>query len=129
MGAGLPHSDNELIYWRPQGDSNPCYRRERAMSWASRRWGRGRARERAARGAEEYTPSPKGTMSAAKRQPRIFRGCRLLQISELVRRPDVPEGARQVVRARIVSIQRAGVADRRTYTEQIVHTEIDLEAL
>src|SRR5215831_17998919 len=26
-------------YWRPQGDSNPCYRRERAMSWASRRWG------------------------------------------------------------------------------------------
>src|SRR5207302_1098390 len=29
--------------WRPQGDSNPCYRRERAMSWASRRWGRGGA--------------------------------------------------------------------------------------
>ncbi len=28
-------------YWRPQGDSNPCYRRERAMSWASRRWGLG----------------------------------------------------------------------------------------
>src|SRR4029079_18136445 len=27
--------------WRPQGDSNPRYRRERAMSWASRRWGRG----------------------------------------------------------------------------------------
>jgi hypothetical protein len=26
--------------WRPQGDSNPRYRRERAMSWASRRWGR-----------------------------------------------------------------------------------------
>jgi uncharacterized protein YifN (PemK superfamily) len=25
--------------WRPQGDSNPRYRRERAMSWASRRWG------------------------------------------------------------------------------------------
>ncbi len=25
--------------WRPQGDSNPCYRRERAVSWASRRWG------------------------------------------------------------------------------------------
>src|SRR5206468_11205800 len=21
--------------WRPQGDSNPCYRRERAMSWAA----------------------------------------------------------------------------------------------
>ena len=26
--------------WRPQGDSNPCYCRERAVSWASRRWGR-----------------------------------------------------------------------------------------
>src|ERR1700688_2355275 len=25
--------------WRPQRDSNPRYRRERAMSWASRRWG------------------------------------------------------------------------------------------
>ena len=26
--------------WRPQGDSNPRCRRERAVSWASRRWGR-----------------------------------------------------------------------------------------
>ena len=26
--------------WRPQGDSNPCYIRERDVSWASRRWGR-----------------------------------------------------------------------------------------
>src|SRR5579871_4498288 len=26
--------------WRPRRDSNPCYRRERAMSWASRRRGR-----------------------------------------------------------------------------------------
>jgi hypothetical protein len=25
--------------WRPIGDSNPCYRRERAVSWASRRMG------------------------------------------------------------------------------------------
>jgi hypothetical protein len=25
--------------WRPQGDSNPRRRRERAVSWASRRWG------------------------------------------------------------------------------------------
>ncbi len=31
---------NEFYKWRPQGDSNPCYRRERAVSWASRRWGR-----------------------------------------------------------------------------------------
>jgi site-specific DNA recombinase len=29
--------------WRPVGDSNPCRRRERAVSWASRRTGRGRA--------------------------------------------------------------------------------------
>src|SRR5579875_2237813 len=30
--------------WRPVGDSNPCCRRERAVSWASRRTGPGRAR-------------------------------------------------------------------------------------
>ncbi len=29
------------IDWRPVGDSNPCRRRERAVSWASRRTGRG----------------------------------------------------------------------------------------
>src|ERR1700683_5560481 len=98
------------------------------MSWASRRWGRGPARKRAARGAEEYTSGPKGTMSAATRQPRFFRGWRRLQRSELVRPPDVPEGARQVVRARIVSVQRAGVADRRIHAEQIIHAEINLEA-
>ena len=26
--------------WHPQGESNPCFRRERAMSWTTRRWGR-----------------------------------------------------------------------------------------
>ena len=26
--------------WRPQGDLNPCNRRERAGSWTARRWGR-----------------------------------------------------------------------------------------
>ena len=26
--------------WRPQGDSNPCRRRERPVSWSTRRWGR-----------------------------------------------------------------------------------------
>ena len=39
----LPSTPAEVITfvreWRPQGDSNPCYRRERAVSWASRRWG------------------------------------------------------------------------------------------
>ncbi len=23
-----------IIQWRPQGDLNPCYRRERPVSWA-----------------------------------------------------------------------------------------------
>ena len=28
------------LFWQhPQRDSNPCYRRERAGSWAARRWG------------------------------------------------------------------------------------------
>src|SRR5438067_3715084 len=31
-----------LRNWRPHGDSNPGLRRERAPSWASRRWGPGR---------------------------------------------------------------------------------------
>ena len=30
--------------WRPQRDSNPCLSLERAVSWASGRWGRGRNR-------------------------------------------------------------------------------------
>ncbi len=36
--AGDFHSQTSK--WRPLGDSNPCYRRERAVSWASRRRGR-----------------------------------------------------------------------------------------
>ena len=28
------------LAWRSQGDSNPCFRRERATSWAARRWER-----------------------------------------------------------------------------------------
>src|SRR5690606_41069965 len=38
MTAGDFHSRTSK--WRPLGDSNPCYRRERAVSWASRRRGR-----------------------------------------------------------------------------------------
>jgi hypothetical protein len=28
------------VRWWPQRDSNPCFSLERAVSWASRRWGR-----------------------------------------------------------------------------------------
>jgi hypothetical protein len=53
------------FHWRPRRDSNPCYRRERAMSWASRRRGRKAAaagqggqprRTLPDKGAQEYTP-------------------------------------------------------------------------
>ena len=44
MDTTTSGSSNPLILWRPRRDSNPCYRRERAMSWASRRRGRGRLR-------------------------------------------------------------------------------------
>ena len=27
-----------VLKWRSQGDSNPCFRRERATSWTARRW-------------------------------------------------------------------------------------------
>ena len=37
---------SHCFYWRPQGDSNPRTYRERVVSWASRRWGRGLARTR-----------------------------------------------------------------------------------
>ena len=41
--SGRPKPSSKVLsfgrQWRPQGDSNPCYRRERAVSWASRRWG------------------------------------------------------------------------------------------
>ena len=43
INRGLPAPGNAVPSfvreWRPVGDSNPCYRRERAVSWASRRTG------------------------------------------------------------------------------------------
>ncbi len=36
----FPYMKVTLRKWRPQRDSNPRRRRERAVSWASRRWGR-----------------------------------------------------------------------------------------
>src|SRR3984885_15422299 len=32
---------SSVLKWRPVRDSNSCYRRERAVSWASRRTGQG----------------------------------------------------------------------------------------
>jgi probable HAF family extracellular repeat protein len=37
LGVRRPRKPYAIQY--PQGDSNPCRRRERAVSWASRRWG------------------------------------------------------------------------------------------
>ena len=44
--------------WRPVGDSNPCYRRERAVSWASRRTGPGQARLTSASVPATQAPPP-----------------------------------------------------------------------
>ena len=41
--SATPGVRSSVPKWRPVGDSNPCRRRERAVSWASRRTGRGRA--------------------------------------------------------------------------------------
>ena len=49
------------IRWRPQGDSNPCYCRERAVSWASRRWGQK---------AEKNKPPRAMTVSGGARRDR-----------------------------------------------------------
>src|SRR5689334_5839627 len=49
--------------------------------------------------------------------------------SEPVLQRDGPEGARQVVRARVVSIQRAAVADRRVLAEDVVDVQAELEAI
>ncbi len=39
--SATPGVRSSVPKWRPVGDSNPCRRRERAVSWASRRTGRG----------------------------------------------------------------------------------------
>jgi hypothetical protein len=47
--------------WRPVRDSNPCYQRERLVSWASRRTGRRGARRWVAEGhlRVKLAPSPR----------------------------------------------------------------------
>ena len=35
-----PWESHQFNHWWPQRDSNPCFSLERAVSWASRRWGR-----------------------------------------------------------------------------------------
>src|SRR6185295_17157482 len=86
--------------------------------------------------AEEVAPAIKNT---AKKTPPVSRR-RQSQVpprrssisssrSEPVLQRDGPEGARQVVRARVVSIQRAAVADRRVLAEDVVDVQAELEAL
>src|SRR6202008_2432794 len=42
---------------------------------------------------------------------------------------EVPERTRQIVRAGIVAIERARVADRGVHPEQVVHAALDLQSL
>src|SRR5579883_2361917 len=63
----------KLENWRPLGDSNPCYRRERAVSWASRR----RGRERRGPYLTACIPAIKGYgggRGVYLSAPRLFRG-------------------------------------------------------
>src|SRR5205823_8118596 len=39
LWAGKANTSAGITWW-PQRDSNPCFSLERAVSWASRRWGR-----------------------------------------------------------------------------------------
>src|SRR5438128_6221366 len=50
-----------------------------------------------------------------------------LKGSELKSRPDVPKRSRQVVRAGVITVQRAGVADRRIRAKKIVPAGLHLE--
>ena len=42
--------------WWPQRDSDPCFSLERAVSWASRRWGRLNASTKKWLGEEDSNP-------------------------------------------------------------------------
>ena len=50
-----------LDEWRPLGGSNPCYRRERAVSWTTRR----RGREELLRSLKRDAIVPKRTCDAS----------------------------------------------------------------
>ena len=54
---------NENNWW-PQRDSNPCFSLERAVSWASRRWGR---RVKRWLGEEDSNPRYRGQNPASYR--------------------------------------------------------------
>src|SRR2546428_13281434 len=43
MSSNTEHQTSTKSKWWPQRDSNPCFSLERAVSWASRRWGRARS--------------------------------------------------------------------------------------
>ena len=62
-----------MTIWRPQRDSNPCLSLERAISWASGRWGRrrGASQDRAGRGfTQKVTPADFRRRSACQYRPK-----------------------------------------------------------
>src|SRR5438270_4322886 len=82
-------------------------------------------------GAEDYTARARGTMRRAHPRKAARRGGAAggSSASELIRRPDVPECARQIVGAGVVAVQRARVADRRILAKHVVDAEVQLESL
>ena len=97
MGAGPPTED-----WHPQRDSNPCYRRERAGSWAARRWGPG-AGQRVEDTIRSH-PNDSGRVSAARAGSSVGTSVRLKSGRSAVRTPPLPteqEAAFRVTRPRL----------------------------
>jgi hypothetical protein len=62
--------------WRSLGDSNPCFRRERATSWAARRRERARGVQIAsipiARKATLFQPRPRRSGAPRSGEPGIY---------------------------------------------------------
>ena len=56
--------------WRPQGGSNPCFRRERPASWSTRRWGRGAGGRVGDRAGERTGAPPVMAVAAPSRGQR-----------------------------------------------------------
>src|SRR5205814_8909691 len=82
-------------------------------------------------GAEDYTARARGTMRQAHPRKAARRGGAAggSSASELIRRPDGPECARQIVGAGVVAVQRARVAAWRILAKHGVDADVQLESL